>query len=158
MIKYFSSFEHPNIKVKVFPPTQRIRDMEDFEIFFPLTGSEFVLFELIIDNGVFGLNQRFNFLFTTGYVLVNTRQIYEYYYRSDDSLDAHGYAHKLLFKKKGIQNFTFTADEITGNKKLTVNLIDGNIYHSIGFMHEGNQELLDELASKLTEVLELKKW
>ena len=51
IIKGLEEINHPNISIEIFPPDKRISDFERVPIIYPLTKSNFALFELNITNG-----------------------------------------------------------------------------------------------------------
>lgn len=90
-------------------------------------------------------------------MLIDVRLLGEVFLRSDDSVDAHGLGHKLLFKKLGVDKLEFIKDE-DGLTKLTIKLKDGNQYRSIGFKEDAQGSDLQVLTDAFIRALSIKRW
>lgn len=150
------AIDHPNISIKKYAADFRLKDMERFDIFYPLTKSMFVLFELKIDNGIFIFKQSSDFLFMYNYIFISASLGLDIYSRSDGAADATGSHCKLLYEKSGVQSFESFYDEVYETHHILMKLADGNVYRSIGY--KSDIAIPAELITALNTALHVNKW
>lgn len=156
IIKGLEEINHPNISIEIFPPDKRISDFERVPIIYPLTKSNFALFELNITNGVSIFSENTNYQFISKYLYISSSIGVNHYFRSDGSLDGKGTSCKLFYEKDGIKSFELVIDSVTDLQYLALNLNDKNIFRSVGF--KPSIKIPDNFIKLLNDALKINKW
>ena len=156
LIKDLESIQHPNISITVYPPELKLKDLESFQFCYPLIPSQYALLELTVNDGMVGLSEETCFKFLSRHIHIRSTFISDWFYRSDDYMDAKGSHSYLIFEKTGIKEFALEFDELSNKYQITLHIGDGNIYRSVGFSPKAI--LPDHLIPALNKALEIVKW
>ncbi len=156
LIDKLKQIDHPNVSIEMFPPNKRLSDIERADIISPLTPALFVLFRMVITNGVSIFTETTNYLFIYKHLFIKSSLGLEYSDRSDGSIDAKGSSCKLLLEKTGVKSFELFFDTSKATYYLDLNLNDGNKFRSVGFKSE--KDIPESFIPTLNQALEINKW
>jgi hypothetical protein len=155
LVKRIELFSHPKMILKCFKADVKLKELENEDICYPLSGAEYVLLELLIVSSSSGPSESYRYLFTTNHIVVRTFEFGDIYVKNSGATDMELVHNKLIIDNKGISSLMFVTNDDLNSSSLSIKLKHNN-FRSIEFSPA--MSAYSELNNILNEVLKIKRW